>query len=73
MNILQWIGTISGLLGALLVAIGIFFIGYLLFIISSVSWVFAGIKLNNSPITTLNIGFFVVNVIGFINLGLNLH
>lgn len=71
MNVLQWIGTISGLLGALLVAIGIFFIGYLLFIISSVSWVFAGIKLNNSPITTLNTGFLLINLIGFINLGLN--
>lgn len=71
MNILQWIGTISGLLGALLVAIGIFFIGYLLFIISSVSWIIAGLNLSNKPIIVLNFGFLLINFIGFTNLGLN--
>ena len=71
MNILQWIGTISGLLGALLVAIGIFFIGYLLFIISSVSWIIAGLNLSNKPIIVLNSGFLLINFIGFRNLGLN--
>lgn len=71
MNILQWIGTLSGLLGALLVAIGIFFIGYLLFIISSVSWIIAGLNLSNKPIIVLNFGFLLINFIGFTNLGLN--
>lgn len=71
MNVLQWIGTISGLLGALLVAIGIFFIGYLLFIISSVSWIIAGLNLSNKPIIVLNFGFLLINFIGFTNLGLN--
>jgi len=71
MNILQWIGTLSGLLGALLVAIGIFFIGYLLFIVSSVSWIIAGLNLSNKPIIVLNFGFLLINFIGFTNLGLN--
>lgn len=71
MNILQWIGTLSGLLGALLVAIGIFFIGYLLFIISSISWIIAGLNLSNKPIIVLNFGFLLINFIGFTNLGLN--
>lgn len=71
MNILQWIGTLSGLLGALLVAIGIFFIGYLLFIISSVAWIIAGLNLSNKPIIVLNFGFLLINFIGFTNLGLN--
>ena len=70
-KIISWIGTITGLFGALLVALGIFFIGYLLFIISSLCWISFGSSIKNNALCTLNIGFLLINIIGYINLGLN--
>lgn len=70
-TVISWIGTITGLFGAFLVALGIFYPGYLFFILSSVCWVAIGKIIKNNALCTLNIGFLLINLIGFINLGLN--
>lgn len=68
---ISWIGTITGLFGAFLVALGIFYPGYLFFILSSVCWIVIRRIIQNNALCTLNTGFLLINLIGFINLGLN--
>ncbi len=42
LNIVSWIGTISSIIGAFIVASQLFFLGYCFFIIGSLSWLIVG-------------------------------
>lgn len=68
-NVLSAIGLITGLSGSLFIAlnIGLFTLGYTLFIISSVSWMIYAYKTKQSSLLVLNMWFLIVNIIGFYN------
>jgi drug/metabolite transporter (DMT)-like permease len=63
---LKWFGTITGVAGALLLAINIpeSGWGFVLFLGSSVSWCMAGITMKEPSIWTLHGVFTIVNMIG---------
>ncbi len=62
---IEWVGTISSIIGAFIVAFGFMLAGYSFFMVGSVSWLYVGIKQHNRPLITLNFTFFLANIIGF--------
>jgi len=66
LNKIEWLGTVSSIIGAFIVAFGIMLVGYSFFMVGSVSWLYVGIKQHNRPLITLNATFFLANVIGFV-------
>ncbi|MBF0098234.1 MAG: nicotinamide mononucleotide transporter [Magnetococcales bacterium] len=63
---LKWIGTVTGVAGALLVAMNIPQSGYgfLLFLLSSVSWFIAAYRMHEISLMILQAVFTVINLIG---------
>lgn len=66
LNKIEWLGTVSSIIGAFIVAFGFMLAGYSFFMVGSVSWLYVGIKQQNRPLITLNSTFFLANVIGFV-------
>jgi nicotinamide riboside transporter PnuC len=68
-NVWGWLGTITGITGALLVALNIdeVFTGYLFFMASAISWVIQGTKNNDKSLVLLNAVFVCVNALGLYN------
>jgi hypothetical protein len=68
-NTWGWLGTITGITGALLVALNIneVFTGYIFFMVSAVSWVIQGAKNNDKSLILLNAMFVCVNALGLYN------
>jgi hypothetical protein len=66
-KIISWLGTITSIIGAFMVASQIIFFGYCAFIIGSVSWLIIGIINKDKPLIVLNGTFFVANLIGLYN------
>ena len=68
-NVWGWLGTITGITGALLVALNIdkVFVGYLFFMASAISWVIQGAKNNDKSLVLLNAVFVCVNALGLYN------
>ncbi|MBF0097138.1 MAG: hypothetical protein HQM04_10800 [Magnetococcales bacterium] len=66
LTILKWIGTATGVLGALLVALHIPQSGYgfLLFLVSSTSWFVAAYRMREFSLMFLQGVFTVINLIG---------
>ncbi len=62
----KWIGTGTGIAGALLIAlnIGVTGYGFALFLISSLLWCAAGIVQRDASLALLQAVFSVVNVVG---------
>lgn len=63
----SWLGTVASIIGAFLVASKIVFIGYLLFIIGSASWLIVGTVRKDSSLIVLNFVFFLANILGIYN------
>ena len=63
-NIISWIGTVTSIIGAFLMAFGIVKYGYIFFCIGSASWLFIGFVTKDRALLTLNATFFVANIIG---------
>ena len=63
-KIISWLGTISSILGSFIIAFGLMQIGYIAFIIGSVSWLIVGINKKELPLIVLNGTFFIANIIG---------
>lgn len=63
---LKWFGTLTGASGALLLALNISISGwgFVLFIVSSTTWMAAGFKMNEPSLWTLHGVFTGVNAIG---------
>lgn len=66
LNKIEWLGTVSSIIGAFIVAFGFMLAGYSFFMIGSMSWLYVGIKQQNRPLITLNFTFFLANIIGFV-------
>jgi drug/metabolite transporter (DMT)-like permease len=66
LNPAKWIGTISGVAGAVLVALNIDISGYgfLLFLLSSLLWSMAGLIQRDSSLIVLQVTFVGINVVG---------
>jgi hypothetical protein len=64
---ISWIGTISSIFGAFLVANQFAVPGYCLFILGSVSWAFVGLKRRDMALFWLNAIFLCANIMGIYN------
>ena len=67
------VGTWTGILGAVLIAlnIGIGMIGYIIFVVSSIAWIVYGHRTRQDSLLMLNVTFLVVNLVGVYRFGLN--
>jgi len=63
----SWLGTLTSIVGAFLVASQIIFFGYVAFIVGSVSWLIVGIVKKDKPLIVLNGTFFLANLLGLYN------
>lgn len=61
---IAWTGTVANILGSFLVAFGVLFWGYLLFMLGSACWIYCAIRSNDRALLTLNHFFLAANVIG---------
>lgn len=62
---LSWLGSLTGIIGALLIATATsMIIGYIFFIISSSSWLIVSYLTNNNSLLVMNIVFTIINMIG---------
>lgn len=64
---ISWLGTLTSIIGAFLVASQIVLFGYCAFIIGSVSWLIVGIVKKDKPLIVLNGTFFLANILGLYN------
>lgn len=64
---ISWLGTLSSIIGAFLVASQIVFVGYVAFIIGSLSWLIVGFVRRDNSLTVLNGVFFLANIWGIYN------
>jgi len=61
---IAWLGTLCGILGAYIVALGFALPGYSLFAVSSLIWLTIAYAKKDLPLGVLNGFFFVANIIG---------
>lgn len=66
-KLISWIGTLASIIGSFLVALHAFQIGYVCFIIGSASWLFVGVTRRDSALITMNLIFFLANIVGLYN------
>lgn len=66
MAIAKWLGTFTGVAGAIIIAmnVGMVVYGFALFLISSVLWCLAGLVQREASLVVLQGTFTVINVIG---------
>ena len=63
-EIISWTGTICSIIGSFAVAFQIYILGYVLFLIGSISWLGIGIVKRDKSLVVLNGFFLVANIIG---------
>ncbi len=63
---IRWVGTIAGICGGVLIALNIAISKYafLIFLVSSISWLIQGYKNKDNALVLLNIVFIVIDLIG---------
>ncbi|CAC9596514.1 hypothetical protein [uncultured Gammaproteobacteria bacterium] len=61
-----WLGTVTGITGALMVALNFEYsrYGYIFFMISAISWIIQGAKNNDKSLVLLNTVFVCINALG---------
>lgn len=64
---IAWIGTGASISGSFLVAMSVFFPGYVLFAVGSLSWLLVAYKRRDRALAVLNSTFFAANCIGLYN------
>ena len=66
--LLKWLGTLTGISGALLMALHLPESGwaFALFLISSMAWTIAGLLMRDTPLWILNSVFVCIDVLGII-------
>lgn len=66
LTVLKWVGTATGLVGALILALNIPISGWgwALFVVSSFAWTIAGVAMREPSIALLQFGFLIVDMIG---------
>jgi len=62
----KWTGTLFGVSGAVLVALNLPVSGwgFVLFLVSSVSWTVAGVMMRERSLIVLNVVFTIINMLG---------
>jgi hypothetical protein len=68
---IAWIGTITSIAGSFLVAMQFYKIGYCLFLIGSLCWLFVAMVKRDRALALLNFTFFIANIVGIYNAFLN--
>lgn len=63
----SWIGTITQIIGAFLVASGVFFTGYLFFAVGAFCWLTFAKQTNNKALMLLEMVFLSSNFLGLYN------
>jgi hypothetical protein len=66
-KMISWFGTLVSIIGAFCVASQIILIGYILFSLGSISWLYIGIIKKDSALYILNGTFFLANILGLCN------
>jgi hypothetical protein len=66
-TLVSWFGTFTSILGSFAVANKMFQIGYVLFTLGSMSWLFVGLKRQDRSLALLNGTFFIANLTGLYN------
>lgn len=61
---IAWCGTITSVLGSFLVAFGILQIGYVLFLVGSISWLLVSVQRCDRALGMLNLVFLIANLVG---------
>lgn len=61
---MSWFGTLSSILGAFLVALGVTFFGYSAFLLGAGAWLTVAWQRGDKSLALLNATFFVANLIG---------
>jgi len=66
MNFLKWTGTVTGIVGATVIALNLPLSGwgFVLFLISSVSWTVAGLRMRENSLVVLQAAFTAINLLG---------
>lgn len=64
---ISWLGTITSIIGAFLVALQFTLYGYMFFIVGSVSWLIVGFVKCDKPLIVLNGTFLFANLLGLYN------
>lgn len=64
-KIIAWFGTGTNIAGSFLVALQVSLLGYTLFMLGSVSWIYTAAKNRDKPLLVLNLAFLCANIIGF--------
>jgi nicotinamide riboside transporter PnuC len=61
-----WIGSITGVIGAILVAFNFEFskFGYFFFLVSSITWAIQANKNKDKALLSINLAFTIINIIG---------
>jgi len=59
-----WIGTVASVIGSFVVAFQVFVLGYILFLVGCVCWLWVALKSRNVSLGVLNGFFLVANIIG---------
>jgi hypothetical protein len=67
LNLLSWFGTVVSILGSFAVACKFFEIGYVLFTLGYLSWLFVAYKKSDKALAVLNGTFFMANLLGIYN------
>jgi hypothetical protein len=67
MKIISWLGTVTGIMGAFMVASQIILIGYLVMACSSVAWVLFGMRAKNVALIVQSAAFLAANILGIYN------
>lgn len=65
-NTLKWLASGIGFTGAMTIALNTEYSKYafMIFIISSIIWMYAGYRQKDWPLVFLNVGFFIVDIVG---------
>ncbi len=65
-NTWGWSGTVTGIVGGLLVALNFEYskFGYIFFMVSAISWIIQGAKNDDNSLVLLNVVFVFVNTLG---------
>lgn len=66
LKIFSWLGTINSVIGAFLVANGVFLIGYIIFASGAVLWLIVAKMLKNNAMLLLEFIFLLANINGII-------
>ena len=66
MAFVKWLGTATGIAGAIIIALNLPISGwgFVLFLVSSVSWTIVGLRMHENSLAILHVAFTAINMLG---------